>query len=241
MSNDFCATPTDFPLTKHGQMIFQEVIRNVVGDNVLDLGCGSVGHYWALGYMGRVKSITCVDYSESSIAALSSTLATLTPDFLQSYYEDTIHFLQTEQLIDPVLTYDELAEQLIMTCTRVLAADFRQDFSFLGTFDCVLGLEAIECVDTPEEFLYVVQNIHRLLTPQGIFVGIVTPYDTKDAYTQMFIEQGVEGNLNPQLADIEAAFLHADFQHVHVKAIATHIYNYSQSLVIYASKGASSS
>ena len=52
----------------------------------------------------------------------------------------------------------------------------------------------------------------------------------------MFIEQGVEGNLNPQRADIEAAFRYAGFQQVDVKQIATHIYNYSQALIIYARK-----
>ena len=236
MSNDFCATPTNFPLTKHGQMIFREVIRNIAGGDVLDLGCGSVSHYWALGYVWRVKSVTGVDYSEASIASLSSTLATLTPEFLQSHYEDTIQFLQAVQLLNPTLAYDELAERLITTCTCQVA-DFKQDLSFLGTFDYVLALESIGCVDTQEEFLQVVQNIHRLLTPKGVFVGVITPYDTKDQYTRMFIEQGVEGNLNPQLDDVEAAFIRARFQQVDVKPIATRIYNYSQSLVVHATRG----
>ena len=218
MSNDFCALPTDFPLTKYGQMIFREVIRKITGDDVLDLGCGSVGHYWALGYMGRVKSITCVDYSAANIDLLTSTLATLTPEFLQFYYDDTIQFLQAEQFLSPNSTYEELAEQLITTCTRALVADFKQDLSFLGTFDTVVALEAIEC---------------------GVFAGVITPYDTKNAYAQMFIDRGVSGNLNPQLADVKAALLQADFQQVQVRPMATHIYNYSQSLLIYAIKGAS--
>lgn len=236
MSNDFCAVPTDIPLTKHGQMIFREVIRKITGDDVLDLGCGSVSHYWAMGYVERVKRITSVDYSEASIALLSSTLATLTPEFLQSHYDDTIQFLQEEQFLPSTATYEEIAERLITTCTNILVADFKQDLSFLGTFDAVLALEAIECVDTQKEFLQAVLTVYELLRPNGIFVGIVTPYDTKDAYTQMFIEQGVEGNLNPQRADIEAAFHDAGFQQVDVKQVATHIYNYSQALVIYARK-----
>ena len=239
MSNDFCALPTDFPLTKYGQMIFREVIRKITGDDVLDLGCGSVGHYWALGYMGRVKSITCVDSSAANIDLLTSTLATLTPEFLQFYYDDTIQFLQAEQFLPANSTYEELAEQLITTCTRALVADFKQDLSFLGTFDTVVALEAIECVDTQEEFLHVVRAIHQLLRPGGVFAGVITPYDTKNAYAQMFIDRGVSGNLNPQLADVKAALLQADFQQVQVRPMATHIYNYSQSLLIYAIKGAS--
>lgn len=241
MSNDFCALPTDFPLTLYGQKIFREVIRRIDGDDVLDLGCGTVGHYWAMGYMQRVKSITYADYCEENIDLLSTTLARLTPDFLQFHYEDTIQFLQAEQLLSPTVTYEAIAEQLITTCAHTMVADFKQDLSFLGTFDTVLALESIECVDTQEEFFHVVSTIYRLLKPNGTFVGIITPYDSKNAYTQMFIDRGVEGNLNPQRADVEATFQQAQFEHITVQTLATGIYNYSQALVIHATKGASSS
>lgn len=228
MSNDMCVSATDARLNLHSAMIFDRVLSRVAG-RVLDVGCGSISHYWALGYFSRASEIVSFDRDAASIANLQNTLLELDPVFLRENYGDTLEHLAIDDA-------SHAAAALIEQMAQQYVGDFRDGFDALESFDTVLALESIECVDTFDEFQQLLKNLHRVLAVGGALHALVTPYERRIGMVDEFIDRGVEGRLNPGKDELRLAFSLSPFTEFELETVSTGIFNYGASYIIRARK-----
>lgn len=199
------------PITRFRKTVFEKLISKVVTGSLLDLGCGQVGEYWALGYSHRVDSIDFFDYHTSNIHALSDKIDSLSPDLLQNKYSDTIAFLKTANIIPATINNEELATNVITKVRSLKTYNFLVDSS-INKYDTVIAIESVECVDSESDFVLGLDNIASLLQPNGIFLGLILRYNFMQDYTNELISYKMEGRLNPDLPTIKRLFEQSNLQ-----------------------------
>ncbi len=239
MSNDICVSAVDMPLTLAGQRVLEHLSTHVpLGARVLDAGCGSVAHYWALGYAHRVRSVMGIDLDPAAVQACQATLTRLDPWWLATNYSDTLTWLQHQHGWPGELLQvaNRCAEALAQVMLPVQQHDFTRPLEGLGCFDAVIALESLECVDTREQLLQVCTNLTHVLAPSGVLLAIVTPYQHHTPMVQRFIDNAVEGRLNPDASVIRQVLHSLPLHHIQVQEVTTGIDNYPVSLMIHAQR-----
>lgn len=183
-------------ITSFRKRIFLEVIASIDGGDVLDLGCGQVGHYWALGYAHKAKSLSFYDYSAVNIAEQQRVIDMVSPASLEEQFTDTLAFLKESKLLPSELTYTEIAQMLINKTEECKQFNFLEGTSN-RTFDHIVAIESLECVDTEDDFIHSMGAAMKLLKPRGHLAMVALTYDTQEAYIDDLIASQLEGALNP--------------------------------------------
>jgi len=189
------------PLNPARKVKFKKLFSKVNGADVLDLGCGYAGLYWALSYFERVKNIYFYDYYAFNIDILNLIIQKLTPEYIQENFADTVAFLKKIKLIDPTKSILKIAEELLSKIKHVKIHDFLCDLPNC-TFDVVISSEAIECVEDEDEFNKVLKNIFNALKPMGKLIGNILNYNKLTEFTQSLITQKMDGKLNPNEVEL---------------------------------------
>lgn len=221
------------PITPFRKLIFENLVSKVEGQKVLDLGCGQVGHYWALGYSGKVKTIDFLDYHQTNIEILSEEITSINPEKLEQNFADTIKFL-TDSKIITLQNYQEIAFNLVSQIKQTEAFDFLKD-KWTEKYDTILAIESLECVNTKEDFILALNNTARLLEPKGKLLALVLRYNLTDNYTHKLISEKMEGGLNPDQKELEKMFENSDLSLNWIKTVAVpELHNYPEAIFLEA-------
>lgn len=185
------------PISSSRMAIFEKLVSRVPRNaNIIDIGCGPIGHYWALGYADRVKKIGFVDRDSIIINELEQEISNLSPKVVEKDFESTLRFL--EELDDGiVLNTSKLLEDLVTKCTHIQAADFLQDETIGSGWDCALAIESLECVESEFELRLATQNIYNSLDSSGLLLIYALRYDKQLRNVSPRNGQGTYGKLNP--------------------------------------------
>jgi 2-polyprenyl-3-methyl-5-hydroxy-6-metoxy-1,4-benzoquinol methylase len=221
------------PITAFRKLIFKEIISKVEGKTVLDLGCGQVGHYWALGYQEKVETIDFLDYHQTNIQILSEKVTSINPEKLEQNFADTIEFLK-ESEIAALQNYQEIAFNLVSKIRNLEVFDFLKD-QWAEKYDTILAVESLECVNTDEDFILGLNNTAKLLQPNGKLLALILRYNLTSSYTQKLIFEKMEGGLNPNQNQIESYFKNSNLEISWIKTITVpELHNYPEAIFLEA-------
>jgi hypothetical protein len=224
------------PITKLSQLVFQELISKINGGSVLDLGCGQVGHYWAMGYITKASQVSFLDYHCQNIDRLAEIIYNSDPSSFEQSFSTTVDYLKTEQIVDANFTVESLFLQLIQKTSHVDTFDFVEQ-SHPDQFDHILAVESIECVDTKLDFIQVLNNLSSMLNPLGTVHALILKYDKKTEATETSIGQKMEGGFNPNLPTVLDCFEASKLQLVYTNQVVLNdLHNYPEAIFIRAKK-----
>ena len=221
------------PITPFRKLIFEKLVSKVKGQKILDLGCGQVGHYWALGYCGKIQTVDFLDYHDSNIQILSEKIATLDPLVVEENFSDTIKFLHDSKIINNQ-NYQEIAFNLVSKIQHQEVFNFLKD-QWNQKYDTVLAIESLECVNTEEEFILALNNTAKLLKPNGKLLALVLRYKVGDDYTNKLISDKMEGSLNPDQEKLKKLFQKSNLELSWIQTIyVPELHNYPEAIFLEA-------
>lgn len=223
------------PITSNRKAVFEKIIAKIPDNSrVLDLGSGTIGYYWSLGYAHKVRSISYWDRSEKFLGELRSEINSLAPEHLRAHFSGTIEFLKNSKII-PSLSYEKICENMISKIDDIQQFDFLTDRTE-KEFDAVVCIESMECVNSKDELDVAAKNIAHILNPEGILLAFVLRYDAMDDRVRDSIKHTTDGLLNPT-EDMLRKALQKHFSAIHiVREERTNLHNYSEALFIEAGK-----
>lgn len=199
---------------------FEQIISPISGGRVLDMGCGPVGDYWALGYAHRVDSITYFDKNPEFIDFLRRRFDTLSPESLKMLYSPTISYLKDAGLAPA--TADEIfhAENLLRTYSGVYEFDFLEGNN-LERFDHVIALEALEVVHSARQLKKALSTVRALLNDSGVLRGVLIRFESLTPKVSHCADNYVIGTLNPGAELFSSTATECGFKIKRVEAIPT--------------------
>jgi 2-polyprenyl-3-methyl-5-hydroxy-6-metoxy-1,4-benzoquinol methylase len=200
------------------QVVFTHLLSRITHGCLLDLGCGKAALYWSLGYIQHVEQVTFFDYRDENITFLHTALNELSGPRLEKDYGAVISFLRRQQLLDTSCSHEMLAEELVTKVVDCQAFDFLVA-SVQASYDYVLCLQSIECVNTPDELDLALLTIKKLLKAGGMCLGSVLRYQQRNRFTDALIAAKLDGQLNPSAELLEHALLKNGFQQVNLQRI----------------------
>lgn len=236
-SGDFCRKDYIYwPLSSNKRLMIDRVMGQVTGPDVLDIGCGEAGLYWALTYASKIKSMSFYDLDKDATDTLLRQLDEISPDYLERHFSDTVNYAKAQNVLAANISFDDLAISLIEKTHSVRPFNFRQDKSD-ERFDTILSLESLQVADTQEELSNQVANTASMLKSGGKILGIGWCYDRLDAETEMLIRLKSFGRLNPSARQYETAFAAAGLTVTQMETIVTtEIHNFSRAVIFSAEK-----
>lgn len=184
---------------------FRRILPAINGGDVLDLGCGYTGHYWALGYAHKIDSLSFYDLVEENIHEQADNIEKLSPYTIEEYFSDTLDFLYQESLLPADLTSTDIANNIIGKTIDIRTFDFMIDKSD-AQFDTILSMEGVEVADTYDQLISTFKNVKSMLRPKGKFLGVTMSYDQVLPGTQKHIDMRRDGRLNPGSEMLRKAF-----------------------------------
>lgn len=212
---------------------FARILSKIKGGDVLDLGCGQAGHYWAIAYAHRVNSISFYDVVEENIAEQLMSIENLSPEFIEDNLMDTIDHLKNEGDLPANMSVEEIAENIITKTKDIRVFNFVTD-NVDKKFDYIMAMESIEIADTYEDYVSSLKNAKSMLKDDGLFLGIILPYDKLLPFTQDAIDIMREGVLNPDVEETKKAFADAGLKLEALDTYQTEQPNYSTAICFYA-------
>lgn len=221
------------PITAFRKLIFENLISKIKGQKVLDLGCGQVGHYWALGYQDKVEIVDFLDYHQTNIEILSEKIASINPEKLEQNFADTINFLKDSKIIT-LQNYQEIAFNLVSKVRQTEVFDFLKD-KWTEKYDTILAIESLECVNTKEDFILALNNTAKILQSDGRLLALVLRYNLTEDYTNKLISEKMEGGLNPDENQLKNLFQSSKLDLTWIKTIAVpELHNYPEAIFLEA-------
>lgn len=212
-NDDLIALAFDYvkgDLSDRSAEIFSRLITPINGSSVIDLGCGANGYYWALGYVQRVDQIIFVDRSSAYLSRLQKELRQLIGGPCE-IFESTIAHLRKLECIKENVTASQLFRE-IFEKSKFVSFDFNSKDLPFSNVDHVLALGSLGCVNSISELRQLVDRIYVCLNAHGKLHANWTPYKEKDAMAQSFIDEGIDGILNPKYQDFLEVFSESQFE-----------------------------
>lgn len=202
---DFCRKEYIYwPLSSNKRLVFDRVIRHVNGGDVLDLGCGEAGLYWALGYAQKVNSLSFYDINKDHLDALSAQLEKISPEDLDGNFSDTLEWLARENIIGAG-SHEFIAASMVEKTDVIKLYNFKEDQTE-RQFDTVLCIESLQVADTQDGLNALVVNAASLVKTGGQMIGISWRYNARTEHTDNLIAMQYDGLLNPDLSSFNIAF-----------------------------------
>jgi len=222
-------------VNKDTEKVFKKLCADLEG-KVLDLGCGQLGHYWAMAYAEDVEKICYFDLKERNVKNLCRRIETISPEKLEEKFSEELKFLTDNGFTSN--SPNKIAKDIVTKSAGFEQFDFLKDRSN-QKFDYILCIESIECVSDYKELQKALSNIKRLLAPEGGIRGVTLQYINKTSSVKQLIEDDMEGEMNPSKEDLVSALDEAGFQHINVETTkAENAENYSQ-MIFFSAKNQS--
>ena len=233
---DFCRSDYIYwPLSSNKKLVFDEVIRRVKGGDVLDLGCGEAGLYWALGDTDKTDSVSFLDINEGHVQSISEQIEKISPDYLNENFGTTIDWLKEKSIVSH-RDITDLATDLIEKIDDVSVFDFQKQ-NPSKTYDTALCIESLQVADNQETLNSQVVNVSRFIRENGSLIGISWVYNEFNDHTQGLVNLKYDGLLNPDQDAFKKAFEYAGLQIIELKTVQTpDINNYHKAVVFHVTK-----
>lgn len=184
---------------------FRRILPVINGGDVLDLGCGYTGHYWALGYAHKIESLSFYDLVEENVHEQADNIEKLSPYSIEEHFSDTLDFLYQENLLHTGISTTDIANNIIGKTIDIRTFDFMVDKTDTQ-FDTIISMEGVEVADTYDQLLSTFRNVKTMLKPGGTFLGVTMAYDQILPGTQKHIDMRRDGRLNPGPEMLHQAF-----------------------------------
>lgn len=216
--------------------MFDAVIRHVNGGDVLDLGCGEAGLYWALGYVEKAKSLSFYDINEEHLQTLSAQVESISPEYLENHFSETIDYLRENAFISPETNIENIAVKLIESVSDISKFNF-QNSNSSQKFDTILCIESLQVTDNQEDLNNLIFNISKLLKDNGEILGISWRYNNFNEHTQHLVSLNYDGLLNPDENNFGMAFKNAGLTiHILQTVKTPDVNNYSEAIIFKVKK-----
>lgn len=197
-------------ISERSVQIFSRLLVPVKGSSIVDLGCGANGYYWALGYVQSVEQIIFVDRSSTYLSRLQKELEQLSRQSCETF-DSTIDYLKSVNCISNKATARHLFKE-ILDKSKFVCFDFNANYFPFSNIDYFLALGSLGCVNSVTQLHELVDRIYGSLNSGGKLHSIWTPYKEKDVMAQSFIDQGIDGILNPGYQDFLEVFSESQFE-----------------------------
>lgn len=224
------------PLSHMRREKFKRIVGRIEGGDILDLGCGQAGHYWAMGYAHKADSLSFYDVVDENIAEQISNIETLSPEFIDTHFTETLDFLYGEKILPRDIGATEIAQNIVGKTVDIQVFDFVNS-KVDRQFDTILAMESVEIADSYEDFVKTLKNVKTMLRPGGLFLGVTLPYDELLPTTQEQIDIRREGILNPGVEETRQAFTDAGWFLERLETYKTLQPNYEDAICFYARHG----
>lgn len=197
-------------ISERSVQIFSRLIVPIKGSSVVDLGCGANGYYWALGYVQQVEQIVFVDRSSAYLSRLQKELDQFSRQSCE-VFDSTTDYLKSVNCISEKATARHLFKE-ILEKSKFVCFDFNANCFPFSNIDHILALGSLGCVNSISQLHELVGRIYGSLNSEGRLHAIWTPYKEKDDMAQSFIDQGIDGILNPNYQDFLGVFSDSQFE-----------------------------
>lgn len=221
------------PLSHMRREKFKRIVAAIEGGDILDLGCGQAGHYWAMGYAHKADSLSFYDVVPENIDEQINSIETLSPDFIDTHFQETLDFLYGENILPRDCDAQSIAADIITKTADIQVFDFVKD-KVDRQFDNILAMESIEIADTYDDYVSTLRNAKGMLRLGGLFLGVILPYDELLPTTQEQIDIKREGILNPGVEQTRDAFSDAGWDLQRLETYKTLQANYEDAICFYA-------
>lgn len=190
------------PLTPYRRAIMDFVALHVPeGADVLDIGCGAVGFYWALGYLGKVASVSFGDGNPEILGRLAARVDALTPEGLErdfgawdwaggAGYEEWLAALHGK--IVSVAPVDALGEAG-------------------AVYGALVAVELFECAQDEDELARMAAFCAGSLAPGGRLVGCCLNFQEWTETLALLARERQAGPVNPDAAMLRGVLEKAGF------------------------------
>lgn len=205
--------------------VIKHVIKRIDHGTVCDLGSHAIGHYWAMGYIERVKSYSCYDLSPEAIEIFQNTINGWQAGDIMKKYPVFINYLYESGVIkEPP---EVIESQLIEKLDIVKVFDFLKDKPD-KQYDIVMANESLPVVNSYEELLIGMKTAYDFLKDDGLFLSVSSPYDKETDDIIEMQQYRIEGTLSPTVEMMENAMKAVGFKNIDVKSMPIHYDNYTQ-------------
>lgn len=155
------------PLSLHREKYLRLLSKHCEHGSVLDLGCGGVGHYWALAYSPLIDQIVLSDKNPDMIDQDLRRIEKLDPTTITTLYPGTFELLAE---VSPGHSPAERVLSLHHKITDCKVIDCVNG-PISNPFNYILANELFENLGNLQEVLAALKNIGRHLTPGGKLLG----------------------------------------------------------------------
>jgi SAM-dependent methyltransferase len=206
-------------------LVFEKLILHIKGGVVADVGCGSVGWYWALGYIDRIDRLTFIDVNKNFLDLLERVLQKISPEWVCNNIESTVTYIQkigcnlenaTVAIHTKPINYKVMSISSVRTHNK---------------YDYVLAVESLKVVKTQKEFEHNLQTIFSSLKSGGTLLFSILPYDEGTVDSIMEAQNSkLEGELNPDYSMVKDALKKVKFKIQLLESIKIPEHNYSNAI-----------
>lgn len=192
------------------------VIRKIDHGDVCDLGSHAIGHYWAMGYIERVNSYSCYDYSAEALDIFRKKMENWQDGDLMKKHPAYMKYLYDNNVISqpPEVIERQIREKL----GTVQQFDFLKDTPD-AKYDIVMANESLPVVDTYDQFVTALRCAYDFLKDDGLFLSVSGQYERETQYIKDMQDQKIEGRLNPGAADFKRAMTEVGFKNIETTTI----------------------
>ena len=192
------------------------VIRKIDHGDVCDLGSHAIGHYWAMGYIERVNSYSCYDYSAEALQIFKKKMENWQDGDLMKKHPVYMNYLYEN---DVVKQPPEVIEKQIRDKLNIV-----KQFDFLkdkpdAKYDIVMANESLPVVDTYDEFVTAMQCAYDFLKDDGLLLTVSGQYEKVTDWIEDMQDQKIEGRLNPGAFDFKRAMETVGFKDIQTTTI----------------------
>lgn len=192
------------------------VIRKIDNGDVCDLGSHAIGHYWAMGYIERVNSYSCYDYSADAIDIFKHKMENWQQGDLMKKHPVYMQYLYDNNVITQPPA--EIEKQIREKLGIVRQFDFLKDKPD-AKYDIVMANESLPVVDTYDEFLTALQTAYDFLKDDGLLLTVSGQYERETQYIKDMQDEKIEGRLNPGAKDFRRAMEEVGFKDIETTTI----------------------
>lgn len=210
------------------------VIRKIDHGDVCDLGSHAIGHYWAMGYIERVNSYSCYDYSAEAIKIFKEKMAGWQDGDLMKYHPVYMNYLYENNVVQQ--PPDVIERQIREKLGIVRQFDFLKDKPD-AQYDIVMANESLPVVDSYDEFVTAMKTAYDFLKNDGLLLTVSGQYERETTYIRDMQDQKIEGRLNPGAADFKQAMEQVGFQDIETHTIPVSFPDYIAVDICTARKG----
>lgn len=194
------------PLSSYRQQIFKHLAAYIPAETerLLDLGCGAVGFYWALGYLSRVQSITFADAHTETLELLAERIDRLSPESINAEFSETIDPLISEKLLPQTFFPELWLQDFYSRLEGLEKKDALSDVQDRNAYDVILGLELFDCANTSTELHKMLEYCLASLNQGGRLIGCVLNYREWSSVLEDLAAERLAGRLNPSAELLKA-------------------------------------